>query len=482
MAQKRKNIAYITLLTFSCLLALFTSCKEKSLDGMLVLTEIEGSLQNKDYVTGNSWRYLPKARIVSINYSNPNESLQVLTEDFFSACAPKISYDGLKMLFAAQQKENDIWQIWEMNLANLKAKQITNAAENCIDPDYLPGDRMVFSKSIQNSNFKSAQALFTSNLDGTEETQITYNPHTYFAPKILKDGRIASISKQLYPNEKEGSFMVMRPDGTKQELFYQTASGNHINSSVWETDKNEILFIESDTLNKATSNIIAINYNRPLHSRVNLSSEINGSFYSVSEIEKGKLLTTYRSSENENLALYEFDFENKKLGNAIYKDDKYQIVEAVAVKKHKRPRKLPSEVNADVKVALMVCQDINYSSSDIDENPASKATQLEILGMDSSMGVLNAEKDGSFYIRILADTPFRIQTLDEMGNVVNGPGSWLYLRPNERRGCVGCHQDNEMAPKNSQPLAVRKDPIVIPMHGEDVLLKHELKTINYEEK
>jgi hypothetical protein len=276
--------------------------------------------------------------------------------------------------------------------------------------------------------------------------------------------------------------MVMRPDGTKQELFYQTASGNHINSSVWETDKNEILFIESDTLNKATSNIIAINYNRPLHSRVNLSSEINGSFYSVSEIEKGKLLTTYRSSENENLALYEFDFENKKLGNAIFKDDKYQIVEAVAVKKHKRPRKLPSEVNTDVKVALMVCQDINYSSSDIDENLASKATQLEILGMDSSMGVLNAEKDGSFYIRILADTPFRIQTLDEMGNVVNGPGSWLYLRPNERRGCVGCHQDNEMAPKNSQPLAVRKDPIVIPMHGEDVLLKHELKTINYEEK
>jgi len=36
------------------------------------------------------------------------------------------------------------------------------------------------------------------------------------------------------------------------------------------------------------------------------------------------------------------------------------------------------------------------------------------------------------------------------------------LRPNERRGCVGCHQGNEMVPDNHQPLSVLKDPIEIP--------------------
>jgi len=481
MAQKRMKIVYVNLVVFCCLSIFFSSCKEKSLDGMLVLTEIEGTIQNSDYVTGNSWRYLPKARIVSINTNNPKASLQVLTENFFSACAPKISYDGLKMLFTGQQNENDIWQIWEMNLENLEIRQITSSKDNCIDPDYVPGDQIVFSKALPNSNVKTSQALFTSNLDGTNESQITYNPHTYFAPTVLKDGRIVSISKQLFPNEKDGNFMIMRPDGTKQELFYQSASGNHLNGSAWETENHEILFIESDTLHTIGGNIIAINYNRPLHSSVNLSSAMEGSFYSISPMEEGKLLATYRSSDKDNFGLYEFDSKNKVLGDAIYKDDTYQIIDAIAVKKHKRPRKLPSEVNTDVKIALMVCQDINYSRLETNDKAESKATQLEILGLDSSMGILNAEKDGSFYIRILADTPFRIQTLDEMGNVVNGPGSWLYLRPNERRGCVGCHENNEMAPKNRQPLAVRKDPVIIPVQSDDMHLENELKTFNHEE-
>ncbi len=477
MSQKRIKITSFIVATFCCLSLFFTSCKEKSLDGMLVLTQIERNLQSKNNNTENSWRYLHKARIVAINSNEPSGSLQILTENFFSACAPKISYDGNSMLFAAQQKENDIWQIWEMNLKTLEAKQITSSEENCIDPDYLPGNRMVYSKPVTNTTSKTANALFTSDLDGTNTSQITFNPHTYFAPTILKDGRIATISKQLYPDEKESVYTVMRPDGTKQELFYKSSPKNLIYGRSWEDKNHQILFIESDNEMKVGGNIVAINYNRPLHSRVNLSSGIKGEFNSVFPLDEGKLLTTYRSSAKENFGIYEFDAENKTLGDAIYTDDTYQIIEAIAVKKHQRPRKLPSEVNPEIKTALLVCQDINYQNFEDNENaePKIKATQLEILGINSSMGIMNAEKDGSFYIKITADTPFRIQSLDEFGNVVSGPGSWLYLRPNERRGCVGCHQNNEMAPKNQQPLAVRKDPVIIPLQTNEMQPKIELK-------
>ena len=73
-------------------------------------------------------------------------SLKVLTEDFYSACAPDISYDGKFMLFSGQQKQDEPWQIWEMNLDNLKYRRITSFNENCTDPAYLPGERLVFSK------------------------------------------------------------------------------------------------------------------------------------------------------------------------------------------------------------------------------------------------------------------------------------------------------------------------------------------------
>jgi hypothetical protein len=96
---------------------------------------------------------------------------------------------------------------------------------------------------------------------------------------------------------------------------------------------------------------------------------------------------------------------------------------------------------------------------------ASNAAQkIEVLGLNNSFGIADVEKDGSVYMKIAADTPFRIQTLDSLGNVANGPGGWFFLRPNERRGCVGCHEDQEIAPANRLASAVGKNPVVFPVH------------------
>jgi len=200
-----------------------------------------------------------------------------------------------------------------------------------------------------------------------------------------------------------------------------------------------------------------------LHSRTDVSSGIDGDFYSVSSLQEGKLLTTYRSSTDKQYALYEFEEQKKILGKLIYKNENYNVIDAIVVKKHKRPRNLPSELNMSKNTGIMVCQDINFTdlTSEQDSLPTKKAVQIEILGINSSLGKVHTEKDGSFYLKMLADTPFRIQTINTKGEVVNGPGNWIYLRPNERLGCVGCHEDNEQVPMNQQPLAIRKDPVIL---------------------
>ena len=53
--------------------------------------------------------------------------------------------------------------------------------------------------------------------------------------------------------------------------------------------------------------------------------------------------------------------------------------------------------------------------------------------------------------------------MNAAGKVINGPGRWIWLRPNERRGCVGCHEDHEMVPGNIQPVAVKFPPVSIPV-------------------
>jgi hypothetical protein len=119
----------------------------------------------------------------------------------------------------------------------------------------------------------------------------------------------------------------------------------------------------------------------------------------------------------------------------------------------------------EVKTGLLMCQDINFRDQ-LMEKPAfsHKAARIEVLGINASLGIVNVEEDGSFYLKALADVPVRIQTLDENGRIVSGPGAWIWLRPNERRGCIGCHEDHELAPENRVALAVKKPPVSIPIH------------------
>ena len=462
-----------------CAAAIFIhSCKQKSLTDMIVMSQSKGDIESANYLSGDKWRYMSQSRIVALNTNAPNKPLYELTKDFYSACAPKISYDGTFMLFVAQKNQNDIWQIWEMNLSNLKKRQITSSKEHCIDPDYLPGERLVFSKLTNRNNpkIKTEYTLFTCNLDGSNLSQITYDPSTYFASSVLNDGRVVSIVKELVPEEKDAMFMIMRPDGTKKELFYKSETNHNLHSRVWEMSNGKIVFIESDL--GENKDITSINYNRPLHTKENLTSKIEGDFYAISPYQENKVLTSYRSNKEEHYALYEFNTKKHELSEPIYKDKDYHVLEAVAVKKRNRPRKLPSEVDLTVKTALLVCQDINFPyTQPIDSTlPANNASRLEILGVDSTMATFKTEIDGSFYIKILADTPFKIQTIDENNKVVKGPSSWLYLRPNERRGCVGCHENRELVPKNAQPFAIRKNPVPAPSVGNVDSFKKDIKS------
>ncbi len=201
------------------------------------------------------------------------------------------------MLFAGQLKQNEPWQIWEMDLANLKARQVTFAKNNCIDPAYLPLGGFVFTGFLPDDSVKSGYSLFTGNLDGSDIKRITFNPHTYFTASVLQDGRILSNSRKVYPEQGNALLLVMRPDGTKSELFYNSPESSNIESRGWETLNNDIVFIESHKGGNKKSDIISVNYNEPFHSRENLTSKIEGDFGYVYPEESGKFLVSYRKSE-----------------------------------------------------------------------------------------------------------------------------------------------------------------------------------------
>ncbi len=465
MNRFRTRIILIAAAVIGFSFILLTSCNKKSPDGMIIVTQVSNKLQEINYVNGNSWRYIPQSQIAAFYPADPEKSYKVLTPDFYSARSPEVSNDGKKLLFAGQQKENDPWQIWEIDLGSLKTRRITSTHNNCTDPAYLPLGEVVYTENLPDDSLKSGHSLYTGNLDGSDMKRITFNPHTYFASTVLMDGRVLSISRKVYPKNGKAELMVMRPDGTKCELFYRGPNGRMITSRAWETSGNDILFIESDENNPEKDKIISVNYNNPFDSRKDVTAGTEGAFHSLFPEPSGKLLVTYRKSGDERYALYEYDPETMKLGKLIFNSTDFDILEAVEVYVHHRPRKMPSEVHLDIKTGLIVCQDANL----VDRGVASgkpglpETAQIEIIGVDSSMGDFQPEPDGSFYLRIRGDKPFRIRSIDSKGNVIQSC-DWLWLRPNERRGCVGCHEDPELVPENRIPMAVKKSPIAMPIH------------------
>ncbi len=475
MTRRKKIILLTNVLALSLTCLLIVSCNLKSASSKLIITWIEGDIPEQNFVTGESWRYMPQAQIVELDPEKPS-SLKILSSDFYSACYPEISYDGHNMLFAAQKEKDDPWQVWEMNLKNMKYRKVISSEENCADPVYLPKGRMAFIRHTVNDTVKEADCLYTGNLDGTMVQQVTFSPHNNFATAVLKDGRFLTVARQVYPEVDDPMLMVMRPNGTKYDMFYMAPEGSTILTRIRETEDSKLFFIESGNTDFPGGNLISISYNRPLHTKENLTSEINGTFNAVLPMQSGTMLVSYRKPGSDHFALYEFDPADKKLGEIVYENEKYNVLDVVSAEKYERPRKLPNEVDLMVKTGLLLCQDVNMLGfeSTLNTNTTQKATRVEVLGVDSSYGIVPVAKDGSIYLKILADKPFRILALDKNNNIVNGPCTWLWVRPNERRGCVGCHEDQELVPHNMIPLAVKKDPEIIPTHI-DVIIEKEVE-------
>jgi len=85
------------------------------------------------------------------------------------------------------------------------------------------------------------------------------------------------------------------------------------------------------------------------------------------------------------------------------------------------------------------------------------------------LGTVPVEKDGSARFVVPARKERFFQALDKDGLAVTSMRSGTHLQPGENRLCAGCHepkQQTSASPRNSMPLAFRREPSRI-MPGPD---------------
>ncbi|HOY34892.1 hypothetical protein [Piscinibacter sp.] len=65
------------------------------------------------------------------------------------------------------------------------------------------------------------------------------------------------------------------------------------------------------------------------------------------------------------------------------------------------------------------------------------------------LGYAPIEPDGSFKLRVPADTPLALTVVDSKGRGIQTHLNWIQVRPGERRTCLGCHSPRRGASLNS---------------------------------
>ena len=86
----------------------------------------------------------------------------------------------------------------------------------------------------------------------------------------------------------------------------------------------------------------------------------------------------------------------------------------------------------------------------------------------TELGTVPLAPDGSFAVEVPADTAIAFQAVDAEGRSELNEMSWIYVRPGEQRGCLGCHQPRQAAPRcrTRMAQALRARPLKLLGQGQ----------------
>ena len=235
-----------------------------------------------------------------------------------------------------------------------------------------------------------------------------------------------------------------------------------------------VVFVESDSLPwDGAGTLGAIHIKRFAKSYQPLNIE-PGLYASPAPLPDGRIMVSRRPADGSgNHDIYLLDPDNKTI-SPLVSDQRYHLLQSAAVAGRPVPDGRSSVVNENIPHGQLYCLDVSISDSEEFSNlimrDARRVRLIEgIPGRDGAkdeaeylnkriLGETDIKPDGSFFVEVPANTPIKVQIIDEKGMSLRS-GSWIWVRNHEPRGCIGCHEDPELTPPNRMVDAVKSSPL-----------------------
>ena len=475
----------------------------------LLLMHVPGSARSLDYSLVFVQEPCAQGETVSrIATLQPDGNVTILTRGFAAAADPCVSFDGRRLLFAGKLRQKDPWNIWQMDADGSRKQQLTADLGDCREPIYLARaavDAPNFRDQVRWITFTSTApavlnergdgpltALYAMSLKpvpgrGTVLWRTTYNLGGDVAPTVLADGRVLFSAWQ-----REGrALMTISWAGENLNPFYGSHDNRISQLSACELPDRRVVFIESQGPERG-GRLAQVSLRRPLHSHQVLSPD-RGSYRTPHPLPDGRLLVSCASGEA-SYGICIFDEKKGRPGRVVYDDPAWHDFDAQPLAPRPEPvGRIPMVEFASVldvggfeNAGQLQC--LNVYDSDREEAQKIRPGQVARVrlvegipvGLATSppvrqtlpparadawpppfvqtrpLGEAPVEEDGSFYVNVAGNVPFYVETLDEQGQVLMTMRTWIWVRSGDQRGCIGCHENKELAPENRATQALIK--------------------------
>lgn len=436
---------------------------------------------------------------------------------------PEVSFDGERVLFSMRPSGASHRNIYEIGADGSGLRQITSGGGHDFDPLYLPDGRILFTSSrageMDEYNHSPTEHIYRCNADGTAVERLSFNQSDDFDPFLMPNGQIVYTRWEHFGQFNRFPLFVMNPDGTG--IFHKFGPHERNFFHPQATPDGRIIAIESTMVNEDSGPIALVRLedgpadpvvgSHDAHWSV-LTADVNtdgapwlfGTFKYPASIGGNQYVASYTlpaADEDEvDYALYTFSLSESGAGTEedpsrldlndltfLYNDPTTNEYDAQILRPRSKPPVIEDTIDPSLDYGTFTAMNVfNRGHNDGQETPvlgrdpidriaviAARPTQVgerndfsaNMFEKRAFIGYAPVQADGSFSIRVPADTPITFATLDEYGRGFVVKRTWLSVRPGEHFDkCFGCHEDRT----SSEPEAPANPPMARNLPSTDL--------------
>ncbi len=414
-----------------------------------------------------------------------------------------VSFDGQSIYFSMVREGDAFFHLYRMPAGGGTPQRLTDGPFHDIDPVELADGRIAFTSTrtgcFEEYHNTPSRGLFTMLPDGRAIRRLTSTFVFDNEPEVMSDGRILFIrSDNFFDRGKVETLLhAVHPDGTEGYTEFGLDLGPAYGSRLRAFNCGSPAPMPDGRVAYLTGSGIAVG--RPgcaQRDLVNLPLAAGD----VAALPDGRLLCTAGSSSSylkrkkqktadtapegfERIGIVDPEQRDGKMVQ-VFTSTNGLLHSPVFLGPHERPPQLSSRMDEKRTTGLLYCLDTRFTRNTAAGWPHVRAIRVlsgRGLTVRSShsyivhagnetieLGTVPIAPDGSFAVEVPADTAIAFQAVDAEGRSELNEMSWIFVRPGESRGCVGCHAVRQTAPPSARsvPLATRTPPLRLTDAGD----------------